>query len=266
MTCLIESVPVKPLANRRILITRAPNQASELAERVRALGGTPILIPTIEIGPPTSWDGLDEAIGRLDSFDLVAFTSANAVEAFCSRASLAGVSDTPKRVAVVGSATAKAAEAGGMSVAVVPPVFTAESLAETLAPEANGQRILLVLAEVAPTVLHDRLQAAGAAITVAAAYKNRIPQQSLKEVASLFGSEANYPDAIIFTSASTATNLVALLKAAGLGLPPSIPRASIGPITSRALRDLELPAHMEAAESTIAGLVTCLAAHFRPDA
>jgi uroporphyrinogen-III synthase len=39
-------------------------------------------------------------------------------------------------------------------------------------------------------------------------------------------------------------------------------RASIGPITSRALDGLGLPPHLEAAEPTIAALVEALAAHF----
>jgi uroporphyrinogen-III synthase len=100
-------------------------------------------------------------------------------------------------------------------------------------------------------------------VTVAAAYRNRIPDGSLVAIASLFSDPAEFPDVITFTSASTAGNLIALLKAAGLALPASVTRASIGPITSRALRDLGLPPHIEAAESTIPALVTALAARFR---
>jgi uroporphyrinogen-III synthase len=82
-------------------------------------------------------------------------------------------------------------------------------------------------------------------------------------IASLFGDAASYPDAVTFTSASTAANLVALMAAARLVLPAKVVRASIGPITSRALRELGLPPHVEAAESTIPALAGALAAHFR---
>jgi uroporphyrinogen-III synthase len=253
-----------PLADRRILITRAPRQASELAGRLTALGATPILIPTIEIGPPASFAALDAALASLSSFDLVAFTSANAVEAFRARASLRGLAPKPKRIAVVGPATARALESIGLHADVLPPTFTAESLAEILLPQASGQRILLVLAEHAPPTLRIALEAAGAHVTVATAYGNRIPADSLAAIASLFSDPASYPDAVTFTSASTATNLLALLEAAHLTLPDTVVRASIGPITSRALRDLGLPPHLEASESTIPALVAALAAHFRP--
>jgi uroporphyrinogen-III synthase len=254
---------MKPLAHHRILITRAPHQASELADRLRDLGAIPVLVPTIEIAPPSSFAALDASLASLSDFDLTAFTSANAVESFHKRAESLGITPSPRRVAVVGPSTARAVETIGIHADVVPPTFTAEALAETLRPEAPGRRILLVLAEGAPTTLRDGLEAAGAQVTVATAYSNRIPESSLQAITALFSDPAEYPDAVTFTSASTAGNLVALLEAAGLTLPATVIRASIGPITSRALRDLGLPPHIEAAESTINGLVASLVAHFR---
>jgi len=255
-----------PLAGRRILVTRAPHQASELADRLRALGAMPILIPTIEIAPPGSFAALDAVLAQLDSFYLVAFTSANAVDAFAGRAKLLGMNlnapIAPNRIAAVGPSTARALDAIGLQADVVPPIFTAESLAQTLLPEASGRRILLVLAEDAPPALRDALAAAGAQVTAAAAYSNRIPAGSRAALAALFTDARNYPDAITFTSASTATNLAALLEAAGLTLPETVIRASIGPITSRTLRSLGLTPQIEAAESTIPALVEALGAHF----
>jgi uroporphyrinogen-III synthase len=258
------------LAGRRILVTRAPGQASQLAEQLRALGATPILIPTIEIAPPASYAALDAALAALSGFDLVAFTSANAVEAFHQRAQFLGLTPAPRRIAVVGPATARAVASIGLDADVVPPVFTAESLAQTivqtLLPEASGARILLLLAEQAPAKLASALADAGARVTVAAAYCNRIPEGSLAAVAALFADPSKVPDAVTFTSASTAGNLIALLQAAGLTLPAAVVRASIGPVTSRALRDLGLPPHLEAVEPTIAALADSLAAYFQKGA
>jgi uroporphyrinogen-III synthase len=222
-----------------------------------------MVVPTIEIGPPGSYAALDAALAALSDFDLVAFTSGNAVQAFHERGQFLGAMGTPRRVAAVGPATARALEAIGLHADVVPATYTAEALAVTLAPAAPGLRILLVLAEDAPMVLRDSLAAAGADVTVAAAYRNRIPQASLTAVTSLFRDAANYPDAVTFTSASTAANLAALLDAAGLALPGEVVRASIGPITSRALRELGLPPQVEAAESTIPALAAALAAYFQ---
>jgi uroporphyrinogen-III synthase len=223
----------------------------------------PVLIPTIEIMPPSSYAGLDSAIRELAGFDVVAFTSANAVEAFQQRAEALGIAAVPRRVAVVGRATEKAVQAIGIHVDVVPPAFTAESLAETLAPEASGRRFLLVLAEGARTALQEGLLAAGAAeVRVARAYRNRIPEASVAAVASLFGDQAAWPDAVTFTSASTANNLVGLLEVAGLKLPEAVVRASIGPVTSKALRELGLAPHVEAKEATVVGLLEALVGYF----
>ena len=251
-----------PLEGRRVLVTRAPHQASDLADRLRALGAVPVLVPTIEIAPPASWEALDAALRALPEFDLIAFTSSNGVEAFHSRSEALGVKTAPRSVAVVGPATARAAEKTGLLVDIMPPVFTAESLAETLRPNAHGLRALLVLAEDAPPTLRDGLTAAGAEVTIAPAYSNRIPDASLSLIRALFdGGDA--PDAVMFTSASTARNLAALLDTAGSALPERVVRASIGPITSRALAELGLPAHVQALESTIASLVDALEDYFQ---
>jgi len=255
---------VLPLGRRRILVTRAPHQASELADRLRELGAIPILIPTIEIAPPASYSTLDAALAHLQTFDLIAFTSANAVHAFQQRAEVLGINLTPvaHRIAAVGPSTARALESIGRRADIIPPTHTAESLAATLAPTARGQHILLVLAENAPTTLRSALISAGARVTVAPAYTNRIPAESLAAIAHLFSDPNRYPDAITFTSASTARNLVVLLEAAALTLPATILRASIGPVTSRTLNELNLPPHLEAAEASIPALASALAAHF----
>ena len=255
--------PARPaLDGRRILVTRSAGQASELNERLTALGATVIQIPTIEIGPPSSYAALDAALAEVGVFDLVVFTSGNAVEAFGQRAQHLGIAVKPRRIAVVGPATERAVEALGLRVDVIPPVFTAEALGETLRSEAVGRRILLALVEDGPTTLSAALAAAGARVTVAAAYANRVPEGSILALTELFGEAGNAPDAVTFTSASTARNLVALLGAAGLRLPESVARASIGPVTTRALAELGLPPNVEAAEPTLAALAEALASHW----
>jgi uroporphyrinogen-III synthase len=251
-----------PLNDRRILITRAPHQASALADELLRLGAVPVLVPTIEIGPPSSFAALDVALAELAGFDLLIFTSGNAVEAFGQRAQLLGLTPQPRHIAAVGPATAKAVEAIGLKVDVIPPAYTAESLAGVLVSEAHGLRILLVRAEEAPDTLPAALTAAGAAVTLAQAYANRVPAESIAALSYLFSTPARYPDVVTFTSASTAQNLVALLRAADLALPDAVVRASIGPVTSQALAELNLAPHIEAASPTIPALAAALAAYF----
>ncbi len=287
------------LTGKRILITRTRHQASSLAEGLEALGATPILIPAIEITPPTSYDSLDAAVAQLDTFDWLILTSANAVESLHTRhpnlriaanpgtpsgtATEPGapssvqpgasrdepkVGETPRklRVAAIGPATAKVAQGIGLPVSLIPPQAVAESLAEALVPHAQGARMLLVRAEQARDHLPEALKAAGALLTIADAYRTLIPPDSVTALRSLFASRSTHPDAITFTSSSTATNLFALLESAAIHLPGEIALASIGPITSQTLRDLGHSPALEAAEATVPSLITALEIYFRKSA
>jgi uroporphyrinogen-III synthase len=250
------------LPHKRILITRTRPQASELAAQLEALGAIPILIPTIEIGPPTSFAALDAALTCLGAYDWLLFTSANAVEAFHRRAQFLRLTQLPKHIAVIGPATLKAANAIGLTVDLIPPRYLGESLAETLLPEAPGKSFLLVRAAKARDTIPEALNAAGATVTIAEAYRNQLPPDSIPALQALFASPEHYPDAITFTSASTARNLCALLEAANLTLPPNITLAAIGPITSQTLRDLGHEPTIEASTPTIESLVQSLLTHF----
>jgi uroporphyrinogen-III synthase len=259
------------LANLRILITRTQQQGTGLAAQLEALGARPILIPTIELTPPESFSALDAALAAIRSYDWLIFTSANAVDAFYRRAQFHHLAAIPRRIAVIGPATARAVEAIGLQVDLMPPRYVAESLAEALIAKAlpsSGEpaNLLLIRAEQARDVLHDALLAAGAHLTIADAYRNQVPPEAVPALKHLFGSTERYPDAITFTSASTATNLFNLLEAADLTLPPGITLASIGPITSDTLRDLGHPPQLEALEPTIPALIEALQNHFRPKA
>jgi uroporphyrinogen-III synthase len=253
---------VQPLTNKRILITRTRHQASELAAQLEALGATTLLIPTIEIVPPASFAALDAALTCLRTYDWLVFTSANAVEAFHRRAQFLRLTQLPRHIAAIGPATLRAANNIGLTVDLIPPQYLGESLAEALLPDAPGKSFLLVRAAEARDTLPEALAAAGASITIAEAYRNQIPADSIAALRQLFRSSANYPDIITFTSASTARNLVGLLEVANLTLPPDIVLASIGPITSEALRDLGYTPTIEAGESTIPGLVRAMEVYF----
>jgi uroporphyrinogen-III synthase len=252
---------VPPLDHVRILITRTRTQASELAAQLESLGAETILIPTIEIAPPTSCCVLDAALASLRSFDWLLFTSANAVDCFIERARQQGIAPHPKRIAAIGPATAKAVERQGLSVNLIPPTYIAESLAEALTPEASGKRFLLARAEEARDILPEALTAAGATVTIAPTYRNQTPPEAIPALQSLFANPTNYPNVITFTSSSTARNLLTLLESAEVTLPPATILASIGPITSQTLRDLGHTPTLEAAEPTVAALTEVIVAH-----
>ena len=253
-----------PLQNRRILITRTRRQASELAAQLEAVGATTIIVPTIEIAAPESYAVLDESLTQIECFDWLLFTSANAVEVFVERMRLRDdvVSVSNVKIAAIGPATARAIEALGLTVSMIPPRYVAESLVESLLPHAEGRRMLLVRAEEARDVLPEALSRAGATVTIAAAYKNQIPEASIPAIRKMFSSSSQWPHVITFTSASTARHLEAMLVAAGVKLPAQIAIASIGPVTSETLCELGMNPAIEAEEPSIAALVQALVRHF----
>jgi uroporphyrinogen-III synthase len=244
----------------RVLVTRSPQQSSSLAECLRALGLEPILIPAIEITEPTSFRALDAALAQLDDFHWLLFTSANAVEAFHRRLAHGLWPSGPAlRTAAIGPSTARALEAIGLTADLIPPQAVAESLAEALLPhvrqpDGSPTRFLLVRAEEAPEHLPETLRSTGAFVTIAPAYRNIIPTDSIPAIRALFSAPDHYPDAITFTSSSTVSNLLALCEAAGVTLPSEPLRISIGPITSQTLRDAGYPPHAEAPEPTVTSL------------
>lgn len=261
------------LRGRRILVTRARAQASHLAGELERLGAAPVLIPAIEIAPPIAFVLLDRAITSLDRFDWLVFTSANAVHAFAQRSRDLGRSPHPARIAAIGPATAAALAAEGiaphLSPLLLPPVSVAESLAAALLPaigvplRANRPPCLaLIRAESARDVLPESLTAAGATVEIVPAYRTLLPPGSVAALQSSFADATVAPEAATFTSSSTVTNLLALLQAASIALPPSLLRISIGPITSSTLRELAMPPHAEAVEPNIPSLIEALAQAF----
>ncbi len=122
--------------------------------------------------------------------------------------------------------------------------------------------MLLLRSEQARDVLPEALTAAGVQLTLADAYRNQVPPDAIPALQHLFSAPELHPEAITFTSASTATNLFNLLEAADLTLPAGIALASIGPITSNTLRELGHYPQIEASEPTIPALIAALEAHF----
>jgi uroporphyrinogen-III synthase/uroporphyrinogen III methyltransferase/synthase len=248
-----------PLLGRRVLVTRAAHQAGKLSEGLRALGAEPVEVAVLEIRPPESFAALDAALSRLDSYDWLILTSANAVRALVERAAALGIAlEQPAhlKVAAVGSATAEAARLIGLLVDYVPEAYVAESLVEGLLARVAGQRILLARAAVARDVIPDALRAAGAEVDVVEAYRNVLPDAAPERLRRA-GHEGL--DAATFTSSSSATHLAEAARVAGVAWPlAGVPAVSIGPITSQTLRELGWPPAAEANPSDIPGLIAAV--------
>jgi uroporphyrinogen-III synthase len=66
------------------------------------------------------------------------------------------------------------------------------------------------------------------------------------------------PHIITFTSSSTAKNFAELMGNSHNGILNDVQCASIGPVTSATLRELQLPVGIEAREFTMGGLIRAI--------
>jgi uroporphyrinogen-III synthase/uroporphyrinogen III methyltransferase/synthase len=248
-----------PLAGKRVLVTRAAHQAGKLSEGLRDLGAEPVEVPVIEIRPPSDFAPLDRALRTLDSYDWLILTSANSVQALAERAAALGLNladASQLKVAAVGEATAAAARQAGFAVAVVPETYVAESLTKSLAGQSRGKRVLLARAAVARDIIPHALRAAGATVDVVDAYRNVMP-----ESAPVLLREALQQgiDAAAFTSSSSVTHLADAARQAGIAFPfAGVAAISIGPITSKTLRELGWEPAVEASPSDVPGLIEAI--------
>ena len=256
-----------PLFGRRIAITRAREQASVLREELAALGAEVIEIPTIEIRPPDSWEPLDSAIRRLEEFHYLLVTSANGVRNFLARLAASGRDVRALHgliIGAIGPATAAEFARTGVKVDLLPTEYVAEGLLAALGDrDLRGKAFLIPRARAARDLVPRVLEERGARVEVVEAYQTVTPQISPEELARLLTPP---PDAITFTSSSTATNFAKLVGESRLAETlRSAAIVSIGPITSQTLRKLGLTVTLEAQESTMAGLVRALAEHVWKD-
>ena len=246
-----------PLFGRRVVITRAAEQGSEMAAELQSLGAQAIEFPLISLVPAQDPGPLDAAIERLDSYEWLIFTSAQGVRFFLRRldASPHDFRRFRGRIAAIGPSTRKELEALHLKVDLTPEAFVAESLLEAFSKmDLHGQRVLLPRAEAARDILPEGLRKMGAQLDVVAAYRNVIPAAASARVDEIFDSR-NKPDWITFTSSSTVQHFLAVADAARL---QGVRIASIGPVTSATLHEHGLTVDAEAQRFTASGLVEAI--------
>lgn len=248
------------LRGKRVLVTRAHAQAQELVARLQALGAVPIVLPVIQIKPPTdNYAALDAALRQLATFDWVVVTSVNGVAHVCQRLTALGLGAgalTAVRLAAVGPTTAAALAAHGLRAAVVPERAVAEALLAAI-PSPAGQRFLLPLADLARDTLRLGLQAAGAEVVAVPAYRTVLAELSPEARAVL----EEGVDLLTFTSGSTVRNFVEQVGAKQAQTLAARARVvAIGPVTATTAQELGLRVDAVATQHTIAGLVEAMVA------
>ncbi len=259
---LAEEVPAAalPLSGRRVVVTRARAQASELSERLRGLGASVVELPSIRVERLPEGPGLTSAIEVLADYGLVVLTSVNGVnalfDALAARGRDARALSAAATVVAIGPATAERLAGRGVRADIVPERFVAEGILEALADvPLGGVRALVARAAGSRPELVDGLGRLGARVEEVLLYE-AVPEPADPAVVA----EALRADYLTFTASSTVRAFTALLGPGDRSLlAAGGPRVvSIGPVTSATAREEGMRVNAEAAEHTVPGLVAAL--------
>jgi uroporphyrinogen-III synthase len=252
-----------PLAGKRIVATRAPEQVGELVRELNARGAEVLLFPLVRFAPPEDWAPLDHALRHLNEFDAVIFLSANAVRYVFERCRHLGVKfgagERPLPfVAAVGPTTERALIEEGSRADHVGRERTGESLARELAPRVQNGAVLLPRSDRGNEAVSVALRKLGARVTEVIAYCTALPEQI--DAAAADRIRRGDVDVVMFASPSAVQNFVATFgKEDATQIAKTVHFAAIGPTTAQSLRDASLPVTIQATESSAQGLANALA-------
>ena len=259
------SEAANPLACKRIVVTRAADQAEPLCRELASRGAVPLQLPTVGFAPPADPAPLDHALSSLAEFDWLFLTSQNAVRALTERLlafglDASGAGGRPQ-VAAVGPATAEAAASAGFRVTYVAREHRGTALADELGPRLHGAHVLLPRSDRAGADLPDALRSSGARVTEIVAYHTvRVQSQDDSVLRAVQTGEV---DVITFFSPSAFHNLAEEL---GLNVLRTIHSqtaiAAIGPVTAGALRDAGIVPDVVSADASVDSLVAALCDFF----
>jgi uroporphyrinogen III methyltransferase/synthase len=250
----------KPLLGKGVVVTRAREQASDLADVLKNMGACVFEFPTITVEPLDDYEEVEKAILSLGAVDWLIFTSVNGVKHFWNQLSEIGL-DTRAlggiSVAAIGPATAEELKARGVTPDFIPPKYVAEEVVAGLLERGiAGKNVLIPRAKVAREVLPEELAKAGAKVRILPVYETRLTQQDPAEIVEAL--EKGKIQAVTFTSSSTVENFFTLLAPDTLKKYPDVKIGCIGPVTAKTLSRYGFAPDIQPEDYTIPGLAEAL--------
>ena len=248
-----EAKTEKPLTGWRVLVPRGGPWGDDVAARLRAQGGVPVVSPLINFAPPEDSTQLEHVIAELadGQYAWLTVTSATTVDVLYAYG--AQIPQTTK-IAAVGETTAAALSAVGYPVDLVPEHDnSAEGMAaEMIALEPSPKRILCLRSEIAKPVLSVRLEEAGHDVNAVVAYRTVGVPATERVLRDVDNGRIN---AILVTSGSVARQVREQFPQ----IPDQTVIAAIGPQTAHDASGVDLPIQVVAPERTVESLIDALA-------
>jgi len=263
--------PAKPLAGRRVLVTRAAGQSAGLVEQLQARGAVVIEVPLLAIALPANPRPFHDAIRAIDGYDWLLLTSANAAHAVANAIGARPETGDAHANGAAGGRlppTLRVASSGPATTAVIRSVFpgtpiTAQAtsrfgspgLAEALAlVNLSGSRVLLPVSDRSPAAIAQTLGKRGAAVDVVVAYRTIVAEQAGPDLRAALDQGI---DVVTFASPSAVEAFVDLR-----GIPRNATAVVIGPTTAAAATaaglDVADMADPETSEGLADAVVRCL--------
>ena len=251
----------RPLFGRRIVITRSRGQSRQLASRLGELGAEILEIPVIKIILPDDIAPLKDAILGIANYDWLVFTSSNGVEYFFkwffeTYDDIRAIGGC--QIAAVGPSTAARLKSLRLKIDLMPDEFTALGIANAFQQHQSIENlnVCLLRAHVANPELPKVLNEMGGIVDDIPVYQT-VPETEDRNNAAVRLAEDG-ADLITFTSGSTVENFHARFD-----LPKTIEKhglqvVSIGPETTRTLKELGLDSAAEASPHNIDGMIEAI--------
>lgn len=251
----------KPLFGKRIIITRARKQSSDLVKMLSELGADCIESPSIQVIAPADYTPMDHSVENLSTFEWIVFTSVNGVEFFFDRLFSKGY-DVRKlhqiKTACIGPSTAEKLREYGLTSDIIPENYRGESVVDAFKDEeVKGKNILIPRAEMARPVLPVELKKMGAIVEEVVAYRTVEVAENAEMIVDQLRSGSI--DVVTFTSSSTVKNFAAVLPEDDISdIMKNVNVACIGPITADTAKELGFKTEICAESSTIPGLTEAI--------
>jgi len=253
-----------PLFGKRILVTRAKHQASQLSQLLQKRGAVPVEMPAIEIQSSPVPTELDQAILNLKEYQWIIFTSTNGVESFFNRLNSLNLDARwlhDIRIGAIGPATAKALEGKGLHTDCTPRQYTSKGLLVQLKQYNMSRcRVLLPRADIAGKELSRGIARLGACAHEVVAYKTSPNTEGISQAKQML--LAGEIDIVTFTSSSTVSSLLVAMGKEREAINRSLV-ACIGPVTASTATKAGLRTDIIAQRHSIPGLLEAMEHYFQ---